>query len=274
MRLSCFTTITDPYRRGDAWKPAILCYATLADEVVVIDGSRNEEMYNLPLNVKVITHEWPEEFNWNFIGQQFTRGYHACTGDWVLYCDIDMIYHQNDFDNLREIIEQNPNTPAICTHKWQFILPDRYNLKSRLVTLINKKLLGDRVKFDSGGDLCRPSIDGVMIEPDKAFDSRIPIYNYEKILKTYYEVFDDVGRMARAWNRYFNNNKLGRDNEEAFDLWCEMIKGRFRKEQKHISLNDHPEFIIPTIRSLQERNFGYNGFGMLEINDYVKGNVC
>lgn len=270
MKLSCFSTVTDPIRRGDCWLPAVQCYAELADEVILVNGSQYETFHNLPSNVKMINHEWPDEFNWKFIGQQFTRGYQACSGDWVLYADIDMIFHETDFSLIRRVFEDNPNQPAMSFWKYQFILPDRYNLKSRLVLAVNKRILGDRVKFDSGADLCRPSIDGVEIDSGKAMESRIPVYNYEKILKNYSQVSNDVGRMARAWQRHFGEYKLGgADDESAFDEWAKMTKGRFGKPQQRIDLLKHPQFIIPAIMNLKPENFGYDGFGMLEVNDYM-----
>lgn len=272
MKLSIFTTVTDPIRRGDCWLPAIQCYSELADEVVVVDGSQYETFHNMPANVRMVEYPWPDEFDWAFIGQQFTRGYEACTGDWVLYADIDMLFHETDFGLIRRVFEENPNTPALTFWKYQFILPDRYNLKSRLVLAVNKKLLGDRVKFDSGGDLCRPSIDGVEIDPSTCKESRIPVYNYEKINKNYNQVTNDVGRMARAWQRQFGEYKLGgEDDESAFDEWAKMLKGRFNKPQQRVGLFRHPQFIIPTITQLKKDQFGYDGFGILELNDYVGG---
>lgn len=268
--LSIFSTVTDPMRRGDCWLPAVQCYAELADEVILVNGSQYETFTNLPSNVKLVNHVWPDEFDWKFIGQQFTRGYQACTGDWVLYADIDMLFHETDFSLIRRVFEDNPNQTAMSFWKYQFILPDRYNLKSRLVLAVNKKLLGDRVKFDSGGDLCRPSIDGVEINPSTAMESRIPVYNYEKITKTYSQVSNDVGRMARAWQRHFGEYKLGgADDESAFDEWAKMTKGRFGKPQERIDLLKHPQFIIPAIMNLKPENFGHSGFGMLEVNDYM-----
>ena len=272
MKLSIFSTVSDPIRRGDCWLPSVQCYAELADEVILVNGSQYETFTGLPMNVKLVNNLWPDEFDWSFIGQQFTRGYQACTSDWVLYADVDMIFHETDFSLIRRVFEDNPNQPAMSFWKYQFILPDRYNLKSRLVLAVNKRILGDRVKFDSGGDLCRPSIDGVEINPSTAMESRIPVYNYEKILKTYSQVSNDVGRMARAWQSHFGEYKLGgADDESAFDEWAKMTKGRFTKPQQRIDLLKHPQFIIPAIMNLKPENFGYDGFGMLEVNDYMGG---
>lgn len=270
--LSIFTTASDPIRRGDAWTPALQCYSELADEVVMVDGSRFETFHNLPNNVNKISSTWEQEFDWKFIGQQFQRGYEAATCDWVIHADLDFLFHETDFSLIRRVLEDNPDEPALSFYKWQFILPDRYNLKSRLVVAVNKKKFGDRIKFDSGGDLCQPSLDGVELKPDNVRESGIPIYNYEKIGKTYDQVVDDVGRMARAWQSHFGVYKLGGpDDESAFDEWAKMLKGRFTKPHKRVDLFKHPQYIIPTIIDLKPGQFGFSGFDMLELNDYTGG---
>ena len=76
MILSIFTTISD--FNNNHWKESLASYADLADEVVVIDGNRNGEnmIQNNPIsaNIKWLYYEWPEEFDFSFIGQQFQRG--------------------------------------------------------------------------------------------------------------------------------------------------------------------------------------------------------
>jgi glycosyltransferase involved in cell wall biosynthesis len=269
MKLSIFTTITNPTVRGDNWKDAIQCYRELADEVIIVSGGENPGITKLD-TVKIKYNEWPQEFNWPFIGEQFQRGYEAATGDWVIHADIDFLFHENDFTQIREAMIDHPDAPALSFWKHQFILPDRYNLKSRLVIAVNKGRYGDRIKFNSGGDLCQPSLDGEEIKPDYVEEARVPLWNYEKILKNSNQVTDDCGRMARAWFRHFGEPKLGFDNEGAFDEWVLMMKGRFAKDQQHIKLSAHPKYIQRTIENLQPDQFGYNGFGLFGDNDYMK----
>lgn len=269
MKLSIFTTVTDPSKRGDNVKDALACYKDLADEVVVVNGSIT------PLyaeGIKEITHLWRREFDWAFIGEQFTRGYNASSGDWVIHADLDFVFHENDFNNIRKALEDNPEAPAVSFYKWQFILPDRYNLKSRLAIAVNKKKYGDRIKFSGGGDLCQPTLDGKDLDINELPQAGVPFYNYEKILKTEDQIKDDVQRMARAWDKHFGNLHLG-DDDTAYSEWLKMVTGRFGKPQRHISLSDHPKYVQDTIKNLKPEHFGYNGFNKLEANDYVKSSV-
>ena len=109
MKLSIFTTLGggnyQPTQRQDSLTEALDCYTDLADEVIVVNGS------NIGINdgwlsydgltksdgrsetvIKEIFHVWENEFDWRFIGQQFQRGYEACTGDWAVRADLDFIW--------------------------------------------------------------------------------------------------------------------------------------------------------------------------------------
>jgi len=271
-KLSIFTTATDPILRGDLWHEPITCYEKLADEVVVVNGGGILPLrgFRDHLNIKVVQSPWNREFSWEFIGEQFQRGYEETAGDWVLRADLDMIWHEKDYAAIRQACEDNPEAPALSFYKWQFVLPDRYNLKSRLVLLVNKKKYGDRIRFDSGGDLCQVSLDNKYLTPDDVPQVGIQTYNYEKILKSESQIKNDVGRMARAWKSHFGEYRLGGpDDESAYAEWLKMEVGRFNKPSEHIKLEDHPAVMQNTIRNLKPEQFGYSGFGQLTLSDYV-----
>lgn len=253
MKLGAFITITRPEERGDTYKECIAMANDCFDEVTIIDGKDT----------------WPYHFSWNLIGKHFQKGYEQCNADWVFHLDCDFIFHERDFAGIRKACETYNDAPALSFWKYQFILPDRYNLKSRLVLAVNKGKYGDRIRFDSGGDLCQPSLDGLYITTGQIPEARIPFYCYEKICKTEEQVKDDVTRMADAWYRYFMNYKLGTD-KTAYREWLKMVVGRFKKPQKHISISDHPKYIQDTILGLNSSQWGYSGFDNLEINDYAK----
>lgn len=244
MKLGIFTTLTNPLARGDNFIDAIACFEDVADVVTIIDGDDT----------------WPKEFSWELIGQHFQKGYEACDADWVIRADIDYLFHERNIHDIRNVISNNADAPALSFHKYQFIQPDRYTLKSRVTLAVNKKKYGDRIKFDSGGDLCAPSLDGKELKPEDIPEAKIPIYNYEKILKTETQIKDDVERMARAWHRRFGDYWLGTD-ETAYDKWLHMMDGRYKKAPNKVDLDFHPMYIRETILNLTPDQFGYNGFG-------------
>lgn len=219
MKIGAFITITRPKERGDTYDECAKSAFGFADEVHVISGKDT----------------WPQEFTWPLIGEHFQSGYQAVDADWVFHLDTDFIFHEQDYAAIRQACEDNPDAPALSFWKYQFIQPDRYNLKSRLVIAVNKGKYGDRIRFDSGGDLCQPSLDGKELRPSDVPEARIPFYNYEKILKTKEQVRDDVGRMARAYERHFGEFKLGGpDDESAYQEWLHMQIGRNSKPQQHV----------------------------------------
>lgn len=279
MKLSIFTTQTNSKYRGDHLSQSLDCYTDLADELLVVNGcdsageldkwrlTEDHDQYEY----KQVDKDWPKEFSWDFIGSQFQRGYEACTGDWVIHMDLDMLFHENDFAEIRQVLEQHNNEPAVSFLKRQFILPDRFNLKSRLIVAVNKGKFGDRIRFDSGGDGCQPSLDGVYIQPGSVPDISIPIWNYECLLKTKEQLLEDKGRFARAWQRHFGEYKLGGpDDESAYLAWLKMVVGRFTKPQEFIAWGAHPKYIKETIRHLKPEQWGYDGLGNLKVSSYAK----
>ncbi len=273
IKLSVFTTATRPFERGDIYDEASNCYQQLADEVVVVDGGRYG---NVGIKgQKHFLNEWPKEFDWTFIGQQFQRGYEACTGDWILHCDLDFIFHENDFQAIRQACEDNNDQPAFSMLKRQFVLPDRFNLKSRLVVAVNKGKFGDRIRFNSGGDLCQPSLDGNYIEPGTVPDVKIPIWNYDFLTKTKEQITDDVSRMDRAWQRHFGNWLYSNDGSEesAYFGWLKMVTGRLAKPHELIALKMHPKYVIETISNLESNQAGYSLFGNAEPASYYKDGI-
>ena len=88
MKISIFTTMTNPEKRMDPWKEALECYNFFADEVVVVGD------------------DWPTEFSWDHIGKTFQKGYDKCTSDWVMRMDIDYFLHEKNKNKLEKDIRQ------------------------------------------------------------------------------------------------------------------------------------------------------------------------
>ena len=57
MKISIFTSMTNPEARQDPWKEALACYEDLADEVIIVG------------------EDWPDTFSWPYIGQTFQKGF-------------------------------------------------------------------------------------------------------------------------------------------------------------------------------------------------------
>lgn len=272
MKLSIFTTTTNPISRGDNINPSLDCYRELADEVVIVNGGGSIDLpVPWPTGRIDVIHHWPPEFDWSFIGEQFQRGYQACSGDWVIHADLDFIFHENDFARIRQALRDYPHAPAVSFYKWQFIMPDRYNLKSRLMLAVNKKAFGDRVTFSGAGDLCQPQLDGRDLDINDMPQAGVAFYNYEKLIKTEKQIRNDVARMDRAYHSHFGKWLYSEDGteESAYEGWIHMAVGRASKPHRNLAFEDHPKYIKETIRNLKPEHWGYSGFGLLGKNSYV-----
>jgi len=273
-KLSIFTTvghencqkITDPYIE------AIKCYSELADEVIIMNGSGIKKfpykslfMANINMDkIRIIDYEWPEEFDWKFIGEQFNRGYMACSGDWVIHADLDFFFHEKNFDEIRRSLDFYSDEPALGFLKNQFLLVDRFRIKSRLILAVNKKKFGDRIQFNSGGDLCQPSLDGKEIKVDDIRVLRIPFYNYDFCFKDKETIAYEFNRMAKARHKDFPDDNWGYESEEkALEYFKNMMVGRFNNNDgwQKIRLQDHPKYIQEKIKNITPEQFGYNAFG-------------
>ena len=127
MKLSIFTTITNPIERQDAYMEAIESYLAIADEVVVVDGGSIDGSYeNIALSsAEIKNYIWPKEWEWEQLPRSLNVGLKACTGDWVIKADIDYIFHEKDRGELRRQLESLGDFPVANFYKWQFLLVDR-----------------------------------------------------------------------------------------------------------------------------------------------------
>ena len=148
--------------------------------------------------------------------------------------------------------------PSISFYKRQFLLCDRFSGKSNLVLAFNKKKFGNKIRLDSGRDLCQASLDGKLFD-EESYNSKIPFNNYDFLKKTKDVVKKEFGRMARAWQRKFGDYKLGGpDDESAFKKFTSMQLGRYKKYNQIVPLSFHTEPIQKIIKRMTKQNFGYS----------------
>ena len=259
MKLSIFTSMTNPEKRNDAWEEAISCYEDIADEVIVVGDS------------------WPEEFKFDLIGQTYQEGFEKSSGDWVIRMDLDYFFHEKDIGKIRKILEKNTDSPAVAFPQYQFFTPDRYHVKTIICTALNKRNFPEIVQ-NGGGDMCLPTINGSRIMPDSVPVAKIPVWQYDSLFRTKEIIAEDRARFARAWFRQFNNygDRGGGSPEEAFNAWFEMIKVKYKKHVLKSSTRSHPKYIQKRLVGLNKNQFGYDAFGLKEktnrdLYDYIKG---
>ena len=258
MKVSIFTTMTNPEERMDPWKEALNCYESIADEVIVVGA------------------DWPEEFKWDHIGKTFNQGLEQCSGDWVINLSLDMFIHEKDISKLIGNLKKHQEYPAVAFPKNKFFTPYRFQVKAFEACAINKKIFPE-VRFGGGGDLCLPILGNTVLNQNNVPISRTPLWNYDTTFRTKEIIAHDRARFARAWNRQFNDwgDRGGGTPEEAFDAWFSMIKLRLKSQTRKAKLEHHPKYIQDKLAKLESNQFGYDCFGEANknspgISDYIE----
>lgn len=257
--LSIFTTYTNPEERMDPWKEAINCYNEFADEVIITGEN------------------WKYEFQWKEIGNNFQDGFNKASGDWVIRMDIDYFFHENSKKHLLSALSKSSDYPAIAVPQYQFFTAKRFQLKTRLCVILNKKKFPN-IKLNGGGDLCLATLNEKLITPNSVPNYNIPIFQYDSMFRTREVIASDRARFARAWFREFGNfgSRGGSSNEEAYKAWIEEITRKYINHVHKIKFEKHPVFIKDKLKKLDKNQFGYNMFGLEEnfnfnFMNYIKG---
>jgi len=245
LKVSIVTSYSNPEERMDPWKEALECYKDFCDELIVVENYLKDE------------------FRFENIGEMFQEGYERATGDWVIKMDIDTLIHENDFKSLKNLLKKLNNYPAVSMRKFQFFTPDRFSSKSRQCMVLNKKNFKN-IRFNGGGDLCDPTLNGVRFNEKNVPRIKIPFWNYDSTFKTKEIISSDRARFARAWFRTFGNygDRGGSTSELAFLAWFEMIHNRYRKHIYKLDLYKHPKYIQNKLYNISKNQFGYDAFGL------------
>ena len=242
---SIFTTMTNPDERNDPWKESLNCYETLADEVVVV-GS-----------------DWPHEFDWGIFNKIYQNGFDRCSTDWVMRMDLDYFVHENDIPKIRSLLEKYSEYPAIVLPQHQFFTLDRYQIKTKLCLILNKRKFPE-IKLNGGTDRMLATLKGELLTYKNVPQVKIPIWQYDSMFRTKKIIAEDRARFARAWYRTFNNygDRGGDDPEIAFNAWFSMIKKRYSKHLFKSNISKHPMFINKKLQDLNDDQFGFSAFGL------------
>mgnify|MGYP002021754025 CR=1 FL=1 len=252
MKLSIFTSMTDPESRMDPYKEALECYEDFADEIIIVG------------------EDWPDEFSFDYIGKTFQEGFDKSTGDWVIRMDIDTFFHEKSKDFLISSLKENSDVPGLVFPKLQIFTPDRGHLKAKMCIAFNKKKYPN-IKLNGGGDMCDPTLDDVLLDQYNLPNKKITIWNYDSVFKNKNIISKDRARFARAWNREFGNfgDRGGPTDEEAFTAWYNMVKTRYPFHTSTVAISKHPKFIQQKLYNLTPKQFGYDLFGL---TNYVSFN--
>lgn len=245
MKISVATTYTNPHERMDPWQEALSCYEDFADEIIVTGD------------------DWPHDFSWEIIGETFEKGLSKASGDWVVRMDIDYFIHEKNMQNLRKALKKYENYPAVCFPQYQFFVPNKFHLKTRLCIALNKKHF-PQIKLNGGGDMCLATLDSNLINAKDVPNVNIPIYQYDSMFRTQDVIAKDRSRFASAWYEYFGNygDRGGSSPDIAFEYWYKNVTKKFQFHTNSFNIKNHPRYIKEKIFDLTQDQFGYSGFDL------------
>jgi hypothetical protein len=289
MRISVLTTITNPERRQDKWYEALSCYLDFADEVVVVDGSQehccksaifdNSRLNTGKVELNFIFLEWPHEWNWVELPRHLNAGRKQCTGDWIIRLDIDQLFHEKDFDKIRQKLAECPSDCQVATfQKMSLVYGKKYYQKGgQPIAFRNLPEIVIGRNLDRETDLCfaiKKTGDELVgdyklpVGVDlPSFKTGIQYWNHDYFFKTEDFVRSEFWRFSRAHNRYFGSWRFGDNKEASFKVFLNMMKGRHDRAPYTLKTGDCPKYIEEAVRNLRPGQFGYSGFGMLETSD-------
>lgn len=250
MKISVATTYTNPEERNDPWKEALSCYEDFADEVVVTGK------------------DWPHDFSWELIGETFNQGFKKASGDWVLRMDIDYFIHEKQMDSLIKSLKKYEEYPAVCFPQYQFFIPTKFQLKTRLCIALNKKSYPN-IELNGGGDMCLATLNSKLIQAKDVPNLNIPIYQYDSMFRTKDIISLDRSRFASAWFNYFGSygDRGGSEPDIAYEYWYKNIRKKYMFHTNDFKINNHPKYIKEKLYSLENDQFGHDGFGLKNLNN-------
>ena len=93
--------MTKPEERMDPWKEALQCFEYFADELITVGEN------------------WPYEFDWKEIGENFQEGFDKSNCDWAFRMDIDYFLHEKNFKNIYKQLDKYSSFPALVFPQYQ-----------------------------------------------------------------------------------------------------------------------------------------------------------
>lgn len=274
MTLSILTTITNPDKRMDPWKEALDCYTDLADEVVVVNGGDSLQydfLGDKKDKIIEVMLPWPYEWSWEELPHHLNAGLERTSSDWVIRCDIDYMFHEDDFSAIKSVLEESSLLQGVSFQKFGMTTIHRAFEKGPVTIAVNKGLLGTTLKFGRDvrkfTDLCFPIVwnggmeDGgvcVGLGLSDVFKSGIRVWNYDATFRTKGVQRKEYHRFSRAYEKYFGEYKYGKSEEDSFQQFLDAMSYREKSASYSLYTSDHPKYIQNKLRSMTVEQFGYS----------------
>lgn len=276
MKISVIVITANPIHKQYAYYEALQSYAELADEVIVFDGGF--ETFSVPPRKTIVMHEPdPEVWGWEEHALRLNKALDAATGDWIIKVDIDWIFHENSFVEIRKRLEGLTDKPVASFQKMNFYPNMKYKQKGEVPIAINK-IFKDRVRFGKDQsvytDLTYPiwNLQGVdrkgvpigdLVDVDYWGRTGVEFWNFDYTFKTIKRAKELFLRGSQAHENYFGKSQWGKNEDEAFDVFIKNMKHQQKVGFDIKKIGMLPKYIRERITNLKPEEFGYNGWSLL-----------
>lgn len=282
MKISAFACITDPVKRQDPYLESITSVLEWADELVIVDGSRDGTGYKEEIGdmckdktFVYVPMLWPNNWSWEELPKHLNAGLRACTGDFAIKFDVDYVFHEKTRTTLNNALFVGRREKTLTLQKISAVLSTMFYQKGEVPFILNM-LYRDKLAFGKATnketDLCYP----IVVE---GMDGEIPyghvpansetgrtaasFYNYDYTFKTKEVVKREFYNFSRARFKYSGNDSWGKTEEESLEFFLEMMRSRLVNCRYKFPHPIQPKYIRAKLDSLTPEQFGYNGWGLL-----------
>jgi len=292
IKLSAFTIVTNPYYWNFPIVESIKAMLPLVDELVIIDGgSEDGSQIHLPTlspKIKYISDKdtkWEEDWIYNRMVRNYSRGFDECTGDWAIKFDADYVV-DNNYDFRRECELANDDVYMLQFNRYNFQLIDRYFLKNIKSWAVNKTLcknedLDVRWGYDlKNWGLCDEAIVYEKIDKDGVFHgellglnhkkmiSQLNVYNYAYCFKTEEQAREGMYKNIKAMQLQRGDN-FNKTSQQVLDDYKRACMSMFKDSKQYlIPIEQHPKEIQQKINLLSSYQQGHSFWGGYERAKY------
>ena len=249
--------------------------------------------------VKIVYRHWEFEADWPYsrLGENFNAGFEACTGDIVFKIDLDWVLHENSWNgsqrgnrNLRDDCQKmfEAEKYVMVTNKKNFILADRYFIKSPRTIAFNKSLVKqnklpikiglDIKKWSWGNEFIQPKFDENGIFFGELYRNKgtqylgcANIFNYDYIFRTKQIAINHRAGFLRAEQiqKEMKYKKIDQpvykfEYKDTEDWLIGYNTSTYKKHQQYsVDITEHPKIIRNRLVNFPKDLLGYNVFNSL-----------
>lgn len=284
MKISIHTMINWPMKDANLYpfKEALKSFIELADEVIVVNGGEDvlphEFIGESGGRMREVMLPWPEKWHWSELPLHLNAGFDACSGDWVIKCDSDYLFHEADIPTLKQALEEYQDWMAASIVKKVVLNRNHFMRKCEMPFCINKKLSGETIKYgiaeNMHTDWCYPIYQikgkteqgapiGLSLPEAIVRRTGVDVWDYDYFFRTKELSKSEFWRFSQAYATVFDWS-WGATEDEAFRVFCNQANGRLQKRILPLAIESHPKFIREKVAAMTPDMFGYSNWNNLK----------